>query len=157
MESEEVGKMDSSEAAAALAGVSGAEHRLADQIGPCPPWRHAAIGFVMALLVGGASLSFPMQTASLVVGMALVALIAQYDRRRYGVFINGYRRGKTLPLTLALLGGVLVLMFAAIHARDAGLSLWTKAGITALTFAYAVAGSVIWQRVFLAELRTRHP
>lgn len=149
--------MDRTEAAAALAGVSGAEHRLAEQIGPCPPWRHAAFGFVMALLVGGASLPFPKQAASLVLGMALVALIAQYDRRRYGVFINGYRRGTTLPLTLALLGGVLVLMFAAVHAREAGLSAWTKTGIAGLTFLYAVAGSVVWQRVFLAELRARHP
>ena len=147
--------MDSNEAAAALAGVSGAQHRLADQIGDCPPWRHAAFGFVMALLVGGASLPPLLQSTTVVVGMALVALIVRYDRRRYGVFINGYRRGRTLPLTLLVLAGVLLLMFAGIHAREAGLSAWTKAGIAALTFAYAVAGSVVWQRTFLAELRAR--
>ena len=147
--------MDSNEAAAALAGISGAERRLADQIGPCPPWRHAAFGLVMALLVGGASLPLLWQATSMPVAMALVAVIARYDRRRYGVFINGYRRGKTLPLTLLLLGGTLVLLVAQIHAREAGLSVWTKAGITALAFAYAVAGSVVWQRVFLAELRAR--
>ena len=149
--------MNRTEAAAALAGVSSAEHRLADQIGPCPPWRHAAFGGVMALLVGGASLPLLLQSTTVAVGMALVALIVHYDRRRYGVFINGYRRGKTLPLTLLLLGGVLLLLIAQIHAREAGLSAWTKAGITALTFLYAVAGSVVWQRVFVAELRARHP
>ena len=148
--------MDSNEAAAALAGVSGAQHRLADQIGACPPWRHAAFGFVMALMVGGASLPLLWQSTSVPVAMALVALIVHYDRKRYGVFINGYRRGKTLPLTLLLLGGMLVLLVAQIHAREAGLSVWTKAGITALAFVYAVAGSVVWQRVFLAELRARH-
>jgi len=149
--------MDTNEAAAALAGVSVAEHRLADQIGPCPPWRHAAFGFVMALLVGGASLPLPLQSTSVVLGMALIVLIVRYDRRRYGVFINGYRRGKTLPLTLLLLGGTLALLVAQIHAREAGLTLWTKAGITALAFVYAVAGSVVWQRTFLAELRARRP
>lgn len=149
--------MNSNEAASALAGVSSAEHRLADQIGPCPPWRHAAFGLVMALLVGGVTLPFAMQAASLAVAMALVALIVQYDRRRYGVFINGYRRGRTLPVTLLVLGGMLVMLFAAVHARENGLSIWTKAGIVALTFAFAVAGSVVWQRVFLAELRARHP
>ena len=147
--------MNRTEAAAALAGVSSAEHRLADQIGACPPWRHAAFGGVMALLVGGASLPLLLQSTTVAVGMALVALIVHYDRRRYGVFINGYRRGKTLPLTLLLLGGVLLLLIAQIHAREAGLSAWTKAGITALTFLYAVAGSVVWQRVFLGELRAR--
>ena len=147
--------MDSNEAAAALAGISGAEHRLADQIGPCPAWRHAAFGLVMALLVGGASLPLLLQSTSVVVGMALVVLIVHYDRKRYGVFINGYRRGRTLPLTLLVLGGTLVLLVAQIHAREAGLSLWTKAGITALAFLLAVAGSVVWQRTFLAELRAR--
>ena len=149
--------MDSNEAAAALAGIGGAEHRLADQIGDCPPWRHAAFGAVMAMLVGGAGLPLVWQTTAMVLGMALVALIVRDDRRRYGVFVNGYRRGKTLPLTLLLLGGILLLLFAQVHAREAGLSAWTKAGIAALAFIYAVAGSAIWQRVFVAELRARHP
>ena len=87
--------------------------------------------------------------AALAVGLAIFL----NDRRRYGVFINGYRRGATLPLTLALGGGMIVLLVASIHARDAGLSPWTKAGIAGLTFAFATAVSVVWQRVYLRELR----
>ena len=145
--------MDRNEAAAALAGVDGAQQRLAQQIGNCPPWRHAAFGLVMAILVGSASVSLPVQMAGLAVAMALVLAIFLYDRRRYGVFINGYRRGATLPLTLALAGVTAVMLVASIHAREAGLSPWTKTGITALTFAFATAISVAWQRVYLRELR----
>jgi len=146
-------KMDRNEAAAALAGVNGAHERLAQQIGNCPPWRHAAFGLVMATMIGTASVSLPVQMVGLVVAMALVVAIFLDDRRRYGVFINGYRRGATLPLTLSLAGLMAVMLVASVHAREAGLSLWTKAGITALTFAFATAVSVVWQRIYLRELR----
>lgn len=155
METKDIDRVDSTEAAAALAGISGAERRLAEQFGPCSPWRHAAFGLVMALLVGGISLPLVLNAASMVAAMALAALLVHYDRRRCGVFINGYRQGKTLPLTLLLLGGLVLLLFAQAHAREAGLSAWARAGIAGLAFVYAVAGSVVWQRVFLAELRTR--
>jgi len=145
--------MDRNEAAAALAGVDGARERLAQQIGTCPPWRHAAFGLLMAILVGSPSVSLQVQWIGLATALALMVLIFLYDRRRFGVFINGYRRGATLPLTLALAGVMAVLLVASIHAREAGLSPWTKAGITALTFAFATVISVAWQRVYLRELR----
>lgn len=145
--------MDSREAAAALAGVSGAEQRLADQVGERSPGRHAAFGMVMALLIGGLAFPLPLQTASVAAAMGLVAVIVQYDRRRYGVFINGYRRGRTLPLTLAMLAGMLVLMVAEIYARREGLGDGLKVAIVAAAFALATAGSVAWKRVFLRELK----
>ena len=106
--------MDRDQAAAALAGVDSAQERLAQQVGMCPPWRHAALGLVMAILVGGASLELPLQMMSVPIAMALIVAIFLYDRRRFGVFINGYRRGATLPLTLALAGAMVVLMVASI-------------------------------------------
>lgn len=147
--------MDSREAAAALAGVEGAEARLADQIGDCPPWRHAAFGLVMALLVGSLALPLPLQSAGAVVALALIAAIVHYDRRRYGVFINGYRRGRTLPLTTLLLVGTLALMAAQIHVRARGLPAWESAALVALAFVFATGGSVVWQGVFLRELKAR--
>jgi hypothetical protein len=145
--------MDRNEAAAALAGVDSAHERLAQQIGNCPPGRHAAFGLVMAILVGSPSLEMPLQMFALPVAMALLVGILAYDRRRFGVFINGYRRGATLPLTLLLAGMLGVLLVASIHARDAGMSPWTKAGIAALAFAVATTVSVVWQRIYLRELR----
>ena len=145
--------MDSYEAAAALAGVEVTHERLAQQVGQCPPWRHAAFGAVMALLVGSATVSMPVQLAGTALGMGLTAWIVMDDRRRYGVFINGYRRGATLPLTFALLLAVIALMFAALRAREGGWSPWSKAGIGVLAFAVATWASVVWQRVYMRELR----
>jgi hypothetical protein len=144
--------MDSNEAAAALAGVSGAQARLADQVGTRSPGRHAAFGLVMTLLVGGLALPLPLQTATMVVAMALVVLILRYDRRRYGVFINGYRRGRTLPLTLLLLVGMLALMLGEIYARGQGLGDGVKIALAGAAFLFATAGSVAWKRIFLEEL-----
>ena len=145
--------MDRNEAAAALAGVDTAHERLAQQLGTCPPWRHAAFGLVMAILVGSPSLEMPLQMFGLPVAMALLVAILVYDRRRFGVFINGYRRGATLPLTLLIAGTMGVLLVTSIHAREAGMSPWTKAGIAAVAFAIATGVSVVWQRIYLRELR----
>ena len=145
--------MDRYEAAAALAGVEGTHERLAQQVGQCPPWRHAAFGLVMAIMVGTASVSTGAQLAGTTVAMALTAWIVMDDRRRYGVFINGYRRGATLPLTFALLAGMVALLVAAVHARENGWSPWSKAGIAALAFAVATWASLAWQRIYLRELR----
>lgn len=149
--------MDSNEAAAALAGVRGAEARLADQIGECPPWRHAAFGLVMALLTAGLALPLPFQSACTVAALLMIVLLVQHDRRRYGVFINGYRRGKTLPFTLLLLAGALGLMFAQMYAREQALSAWASAGIAAAAFLFATGASVVWQRIFVRELRAGRP
>jgi hypothetical protein len=91
--------------------------------------------------------------AGVAVAMGLVAWLVYDDRRRYGVFVNGYRRGVTLPLTLALAAGMIALLVAAFHAREAGLSPWTKVGLAALAFALATGVSVLWQRIYLRELR----
>lgn len=107
----------------------------------------------MALLVGGLALPLPLQTASIAVAMSLTAVIVQYDRRRYGVFINGYRRGRTLPLTLLLLVGMLALMVAEIHARREGLAEGVRLAIVAAAFLLATAGSVAWKGLFLRELK----
>jgi hypothetical protein len=146
-------QMDSMEAAAALAGVSGAQERFADQIAHRSPIRHAAFGFVMALLVGALALPLVLQTAITAMAMALVVIIVQYDRRRYGTFINGYRRGRTLAITFPLLGMILLLMLAQMYARIEGLPGPVKLGIVAAAFVLATGGSIVWKRVYLGELR----
>ena len=146
--------MNQEEARAALAGATDAQMRLAAKMESCPPWRHAAFGLTMAVIVGSASLPLTLQMAGLAVGTLMVAAIFIWDRRRYGVFINGYRKGGTLPLTLVLLGVTMVLLISALHAREAGLSAPTKMAIAVAEFAFATATSVAWQRLYLRELRS---
>jgi hypothetical protein len=144
--------MDRDVARAALEGMDAAKRELARTAANCPPWRHAAFGLMMAMLVGGLGFGPAIQMPLVALAMAAVALLVADDRRRYGLFVNGYRRGRTLPVTLALLGAMIVLGAAEIHARIADLSPATKLGIAAIAFVIAVIASVAFARVYRREL-----
>ena len=121
-------------------------------LGTCPPWRHAAFGAVMSLLILGLGFSLAVQTVCMVVAMAGVAWIAAYDRRRYGVFINGYRRGATRPVVAVLLLGMMALIMVQIYFREQAAQAWVPFAVAAAAFVFAVAGSVWWSRVFRREM-----
>jgi hypothetical protein len=143
--------MSPAEARAALDSTAAARAQIA-ALGLCPPWRHAAFGAVMGLLVGGLGFPLGIQVASMVIAMAGVALIAAYDRKRYGVFINGYRRGATRPVVAVLLLAVLALMAVQIHFREHAAAPWVPFAVGGAAFVVAVAGSVWWSRVFRREM-----
>jgi len=139
------------EARAALAAKTFAEQDLA-RLGTCPPWRHAAFAALETALVASPLASEKGQFG--VFAAILVGLIGIMwsDRRRLGVFINGYRRGRTrmvvLPLVLTALGLFVVSTLAA--------RVWDHPAIAiaaaVITFPVCYFGSVVWQRVFLREL-----
>jgi len=144
--------MKSAEAAAALSAMQQSRERLA-AAADCPPQRHLAF----ALLLGGvvAAQAAP-PTWTLVIegllGLGVAAVIA-WDRKRTGMFINGYRAGRTRPLTFAML-----LVFIAFDA----LGVWLKHGL-GLVWAPLVCAVVVavlayvmsayWQRIYRRELR----
>jgi hypothetical protein len=139
------------EARAALDRVAATRARIAE-FGVCPPWRHAAFGAVMGLMILGAGLSIAWQMATLVLAMGATALIVIWDRRRYGMFINGYRRGATLPLTVLLLiamGGLLVWQ---VHMRERHAPEWVTFAIAGLAFAVGTGASVWWASIFRREM-----
>jgi hypothetical protein len=144
--------MNPIEARAALDGMNDAQRELALKATQCPPWRHAAFAAIMAVLVLAQGFAPPVQMPMFVLAMAAVAWLVTDDRRRYGLFVNGYRKGRTLPVTLALLGAMLATMAGEIHARLAGLSLATKLGLAGVAFAVALAASIAWSRIYRREL-----
>ena len=139
------------EARAALAAKGTAEQNLA-ALALCPPWRHAAFAAVMAALVGACGVAVPFRFAILAMVFVAIGLIVQSDRRRLGVFINGYRRGKTRLVTFPMLAIVLVLYMASFYfgvtlgRPDISLALALAA------FVIGYIGSTLWQRVFVREL-----
>ena len=137
---------------AALAGVRTAETRLAGKVANCPPWRHAAFGGVLAILIGSIAISTQAQIVGTVIVLALIVLIVQSDRRRYGVFVNGYLRGKTRSMTLVYLGAMTTLVSAAMYMRLNDFSIFSKLALAAIAFALATAISVKWQAAFRREL-----
>lgn len=144
--------MDKQEARAALAAAQGAADGLA-RASACPPWRHAAFGVVMAMLVLAVGMPLPVYAALFVLAMAGVAVLAAWDRRRTGVFVNGFRRGPTLPVSLVLMGGMLALVFAQLHVRENGLGILPKLGLAGCAFVLACGASIVFQRIYLRELR----
>lgn len=143
--------MSPAEARAALDKIGATRAQIA-AAGLCPPWRHAAFGLVMSLLILGLGFPLGTQVACLVLAMGLLVVIVVYDRRRYGMFINGYRKGATRPVTARLLVAILALMVLQIALREQHVASWVPVAVAGVAFLVSVAGSVLWSRAFRREL-----
>jgi hypothetical protein len=139
------------EARAALAAKTLAERDLA-RLGTCPPWRHAVFAALETALV--ASPLVPMAARfAILAGLFLgIFLIVRSDRRRLGVFINGYRRGRTRLVVLPILLGVLGMYTLSFVAVLDWHKPWISVVCACVTFPACYLGSVVWQQVFRREL-----
>jgi len=135
----------------ALAAKGAAEQDLA-RLALCPPWRHAVFAAVMAALVATPAFVLSVRLAMLALILVSIGLIVRSDKRRLGVFINGYRRGKTRLVTFPMLAVVLVLYAASFHFGVTRNMPAISVALAAISFVVAYIGSVIWQRVFVHEL-----
>jgi hypothetical protein len=139
------------EALLALAAKGEVEQNLAS-LSLCPPSRHAAFAAIVAALVGTPVLPLPMRFVVLALIFAGIFLIVQWDKRRLGVFINGYRRGKTrmiaFPMVVLILGLYFASYYFSISHKEPSISIVIAAG----AFLIAYLGSMLWQRVFVSEL-----
>lgn len=144
--------MNQDEARSALDGIDDIQREFALACAKYPFWRHAAFGLVMGLLVLAQGFDLLPKMALVVVAMAGCAWLVTDDRRRYGMFVNGYRKGRTLPWTLALVAVMLAAGGVEVYAYFAGWSLAPKLGIAAAAFAVALMGSVLWTRIYRREL-----
>lgn len=143
--------MSPAEARAALDSVGMTRAQIA-AVGLCPPWRHAAFGALMGLLNLGLGFPTGIEVVCLCLALCLMAVIVTYDRRRYGMFINGYRRGATRPVVAVLLLAIIALGAMQITLRERGVDAWVPIVVAGVTFAVAVTGSVWWARVFRREM-----
>ena len=145
--------MDPIEAQAALDSMAAAQREFAASGPKYPLWRHVAFAAVIGAIVLSQGFGPPLQILLFVLAMAAVAWLVVDDRQRYGVFVSGYRKGRTLGVTLALVALVLGAMSAEIHARVNDLSLAVKWGIAAGAFVVALADSLLWTRIYDRELQ----
>lgn len=139
------------EALLALAAKGTVEQNLAN-LPLCPPSRHAAFAATMATLVAVPIFPLYMRFIVLAFIFASIFLMVRWDKRRLGVFINGYRRGKTRMVTFPMLVLILGLYFASYYVslshRDPVIIL----ALAATAFLIGYLGSRLWQRVFISEL-----
>ena len=143
--------MESRDALAALDAKRHAEAEMA-RAANCPPWRHAVFGLLMGGLVASPAFDLPIRFAILAAILCSIPLIIHSDRKRMGMFINGYRRGKTRLVAFSILAVELLLYFISVWR---GLSLGdhlTPLLLGAAGFAIGMVGSTLWQRVFVSEM-----
>lgn len=144
--------MDANEAKAALGAAQDARAKLA-AASACPAWRHPVSGLIMAALVTQAALPVALGMPVLAFAMAGVVIVAQSDRKRTGLFINGWRRGPTLPISIALFVGLIGLMLWEVALRRAHAPAWQAVAVGAAAFALTTGASLAWQRAYVASLR----
>ena len=106
----------------------------------------------MAALVATPAVPLALRFVLLALIFVAIALVVQSDRRRLGVFVNGYRRGKTRLVALPMLALILLLYAASCYfALNRGQPRISLA-LAAASFVIGYIGSMIWQRVFVREL-----
>ena len=143
--------MESSEALSALDAKRHAEMEMA-RAANCPPWRHALFGLMMGALVASPAFETTIRFAILLGLLCLVPVIIHSDRKRMGMFINGYRRGKTRIVAIGVLIVELSLYFVSVWR---GLELHdhlTPLLLGIVGVVIGLIGSMIWQRVFVSEM-----
>ena len=139
------------QARAALAAKCDTERQLA-AAAVYPQWRHAIFGLMLGGLVLVPALPSAARIAMFAALFVAMPLIVRSDRKRSGMFINGYRRGKTLYVTFVILALEMILMtysaYRAVEFDDRHIAFL----LAPLAVAVGWIGSLVWQRVMIAEL-----
>ena len=135
-----------------LAATDAAQARLADRM-RWPLWRHAVAGALFALILF--AIAMPAKGGIAVMGLVVILIFAiiRDDKKRYGMFVSGYQRGRT--------GWVLavnLVIFAAAWAAIAKTGPHTIGDILpwvliGAVFVATTALSYLWEIVYRADLR----
>jgi hypothetical protein len=143
--------MQSLDARSALDAKQSAEAQMA-KAANCPPWRHAVFGLMMGGLVATPAFALLARMIMLAALLVLIPVIIHSDRKRMGMFINGYRRGKTRFVAVSIL-----IVELSLYGVSVMRGLDRQDHVTPILLGIAgaiigVLGSVVWQRVFVREM-----
>jgi hypothetical protein len=140
-------------AAEALESVRQGRSRLAAE-SSLPWWRHWLIGLLFGVLVGAQGYPLPIPTFGSAAVVIAIAIIARSDRRRHGFFINGVRRGPTLPVSIAFLVIALAVVFGAVYCGHDLRRPELGALLGLLMVPVGALYSLAWRRAYQRELRS---
>lgn len=140
------------DAAEALAAIGDARATLA-AASATPPLRHFAFAALMGALVAAPAVPLPIRFLVLAGAAVGIALIVRWDRRRTGMFINGYRAGATRPLTFALLAVWMVLYALSNWLAIGQHRIWPSIALALVATGVGYIASQHWCRVFAREMR----
>ena len=134
----------------ALALTSGARTRLAAR-NLVPRW-YSPLG---AVCIGAAlaSMMFPQPMYMVTLGiLAAGAAVHWYWTVKAGVTVNGFGRGRTAWVSLAIAVFLIAISLAGFRMRDSGF-VWTPLVVGVVATVGAAALGRLWERVWVAEMR----
>ncbi len=140
------------EAAAALAAIQTSRERLA-AAAHSPPERHLAFAALMGGVV--AAQAAPMPISIIIVALLIFGVtgVIAWDRKRTGMFINGYRKGRTLPLTLALVAFALADIGVCVWLKESRQITWAPLAGGLIAALVAWPASILSERIYIREMR----
>ena len=145
--------LSSAEAAEALEAMRRSRAELAAAAN-CPPARHLAFAGLLGGLIAGQAAPRPWPLLIEAVLLGAMGLVVMWDRRRTGMFINGYRAGRTRPLTFTLLAVTLGLLALALWLKDGMGVAWAPLACGGAAAGGAYFASAWWQRIYRRELES---
>lgn len=139
------------DAATALAAMDESRARLA-AAADCPPIRHWMFAGIIGGLTATPALTPTLALAAEAALLVCIALVVRWDRRRTGMFINGYRAGKTRPVVFAMLAMVFTLYALGAWLSRAKGVWWAPLPLGVVAALGGYAFSKLWARVFRREM-----
>lgn len=116
-------------------------------------WYAPLYGLACGGLVTSAALPQPWGALGTVVSLLAAAALYRHWQNKTGLSVNGYRKGRTRVIALALVAALVILMLA-------GLSLRTRFGIDWAPYACGAAAAIIaafasaaWDRAWRAQMK----
>ena len=135
-----------------LAEVEAANGDLA-QRAKAPTWYHPALGLLMGGLVAVQGQGIPAKIVYYAVFLAGLALLVRAYKRHTGLWINGYRAGRTRWVAVGLATITTLCMLIAVWLeRDRGLTTAPLIFGAIVAVLVTIAGFV-WEAAFRADLR----
>jgi len=137
--------------AQALAIARDARTRMARHAGT-PRWYAPLYGLGSGAMVASLAFRGPAQMGIMVAGLlGISALYAKWSRDS-GLSVNGYRRGRTLPITIGLLAAALLAIGIALRVRDIPGYGWAPLACGAVFGVVSALASAAWDRRWIADI-----
>lgn len=143
--------IDSLEAADALATIRASRSQLVTAC-DTPPSRHLAFAGLMGMLVAAPAVPLPWRFGVLAAMLIGVALVIRWDRRRTGMFVNGYRAGRTRKVSFAMLAFSMALYGVSVWLADGRHMIWPSLVLGGIATIGCWIGSRYWCSVFEREM-----
>ena len=143
--------IDAQYALKALEDARTAQAGLAERVN-CPPHMRVAFGLIMGALIAAQAAPSSVAIGVTAACLGAVVLMIRAIRRRTGIFVNGYRRGRTRWVALGLLAIVESALAFSLWLKLAHHLVWAPLAAGAAVTVIAIAASFLWQAAYRADL-----